>query len=123
MRIALAVLMLLHGIAHLPGFMASWRLAELKEMPYHTTVLAGRVEVGDTGIRFIGVLWLAAALAFVLIATSALMQRTGWAPAATAVAISSLLLSVLGLPDSRIGIAVNLAILTALLLGFRLGWL
>jgi hypothetical protein len=123
MRIALAVLMLLHGIAHLPGFVVSWRLTELKEMPYRTTVLGGRLEVGDAGIRLIGVLWLAAALAFVLIATSALTQRTWWAPAATAVAISSLLLSVLGLPDSRIGIAVNLAILAALPLGFRLGWL
>jgi hypothetical protein len=123
MRIALAVLMLLHGTAHLPGFVASWRPVPLKEMPYRTTILAGRVEVGDTGISFVGVLWLAAALAFALIAASALMQRTWWVPAATAVAVASLLLSVLGLPDARIGIAVNLALLTALLLGGRLGWL
>ena len=52
MRIALAILMALHGIAHVVGFLAPWQLTE--GMPYKTTVLAGRWDLGATGIRAVG---------------------------------------------------------------------
>lgn len=123
MRIALAVLMLLHGVAHLPGFVGSWRLAALEGMPYKTTLLAGRVDVGDVGIRVVGVVWLLAALGFILTAIGAFTDRSWWMAALMGVALASLGLSVLEWPLARIGVAVNLAILAALLAGQRLGWL
>ena len=122
MRIVLAVLMALHAVAHLPGFLVPWRLASLPEMPYRTTVLAGRVDLGDAGIRVMGAAWLAAALAFGVAAVAASTGRPWWMAAATAAAVVSLGLSVLGLPAARIGIAVNLVILAALLAAPRLGW-
>jgi hypothetical protein len=53
MRFAFAFLLLGPAVAHLVGFVSSWKLATLAELPYKTTVLAGRVDVGDAGIRMI----------------------------------------------------------------------
>ena len=50
MRFGLAFLLVAHGVAHLVGFVSSWKLATLAELPYKTTVFSGRVDVGDAGI-------------------------------------------------------------------------
>jgi hypothetical protein len=47
MRFVLAFFLLAHGVAHLVGFVSSWKLATLAELPYKTTVFSGRVDVGD----------------------------------------------------------------------------
>jgi hypothetical protein len=88
MRIALGLLMLLHGFAHL-----------------------------------MGALWLLSALAFTLAAVGALTIRSWWVNAAVTAAIGSILLSVLAWPEARIGVALNLLILGALILGVRAHWL
>ena len=119
MRMALAVLMLLHGVAHLPGFVSEWRLAALEGLPYRTTILAGRLDLGDIGIRVVGLLWLVAALGFLAAGTGALANRSWWTAAAAAAALGSLALSLLELPQARIGLAVNLAILASLALAQR----
>ena len=86
MRFVLAFLLLAHGVAHLVGFVSSWKLATLAELPYKTTVFSGRVDVGDAGIRVMGVLWLLAALAF-LVAAIAVATETGWAVRFTLAAV------------------------------------
>ena len=121
MRFVLAVLMVMHGVAHLPGFVGSWQLAPLPGTPYRTTVLAGRLDVGDAGIRVIGALWLLAAVGFWIAALGAFTGRPWWMPVAMGVALVSLVLTVLGWPSSRIGVVVNLAILAVLVLGERVG--
>jgi hypothetical protein len=123
MRIALAVLMVLHGVAHLPGLVGSWRLAALEGIPPHTTVLAGRVDVGDAGMRALGAVWLLCTVLFWVAATGAVAHRAWWMPLALGTTLLSLALSVLELPYARIGVAVNLAILAVLTLGPRLDWL
>src|SRR5688500_16987409 len=62
MRFAFAFFLLIHGIAHLPGFVVPWRLATLTEMPYKTTLFNGAVNAGPVGARVIGLLWLLAGL-------------------------------------------------------------
>ena len=122
MRMALAILLALHGVAHLPGLVGAWRLAELDGAPYHTTLLAGRLDVGDGGMRILGALWLLGAMLFWLAAGGAVVQRAWWMPLAVATALLSLALAVLELPYARIGVAVNVAILLALLVAPRMGW-
>jgi hypothetical protein len=122
MRIALALLMALHGIAHLPGFLVPWKLTQSADLPYTTTLLAGRVDVGGGGIRAVGVLWLLTAMAFVAAAFATWTARSGWLPLATGCALVSLVLSVLSLPAARIGVGVNVVVLAWLLLGAQLGW-
>lgn len=63
MRIGLALLMTLHGFAHLVGFMVPWQLGPVGGS-YKTTLLAGQLDIGNTGIRMVGVFWLAGALGF-----------------------------------------------------------
>lgn len=120
MRFALASLLVGHGVAHLVGFVSSWKLATLAELPYKTTVFAGRVDVGDVGIRIIGVLWLLAALAF-LLAAGAVGAGAHWAGRfLLATVVASLLLCAVGWPDARIGVAVNAVLMLVLAMAARL---
>jgi hypothetical protein len=117
MRFVLAILLGAHGVAHLVGFVASWKLATLAELPYKTTIFSGRVDVGDAGIRVMGVLWLLAALAF-LIAAFAVATRTGWGIRFTlAAVVASLILCAVGWPDARIGVGVNVGLALLLAIG------
>jgi hypothetical protein len=111
MRIALAILMALHGIAHTPGFATSWKLAPAGGIPYKTTVFGGRLDLGDTGIRAIGILWLIAAFAFLIGAVATVMDTSWWRSIALVAALASLALSLLELPLARIGVFINLFIL------------
>ena len=122
MRIVLAALMALHGIAHLVGFAGAWQLAASGGIPYKTTVLAGRVDLGDVGIRAVGLLWVVAALAFVTVALGAAFDTAWWTKAAVIVAVGSLALTMLELPEARIGLVVNLALIATLLLVARYSW-
>jgi hypothetical protein len=120
MRIALAVLMAVHGIAHLVGFAGAWQLAP-GGFPYKTTVLGGQVDLGNAGIRVVGLLWLTTAVAFVAVAVGTVAGVVWWAPAALTIAIVSLLLSVLEFPEARLGVVINIAIIAALAAGQWLG--
>ena len=114
MRFILAALMALHGVAHLVGFAGAWQLAPAKEIPYKTTVLAGHVQLGDTGIRVMGILWLVAALVFIAAAVGAASDATWWIRVALVVTCVSLAMTIVEWPEARIGLFVNLAILAAL---------
>lgn len=119
----IALLMALHGIAHLPGFLNSWELVQMEEIPYHTTVLSGRVDLGDAGIRAMGVLWLAFAAVFVACAAGALVHGSWWLPWAMGATLGSLLLSAADWPEARLGVGVNAGLIAALIVGAKLGWL
>jgi hypothetical protein len=123
MRIVIAVAMVLHGAAHLVGFAESWQLSMTERVPYKTTVLDGRVDLGNAGIRAAGLLWLLAALAFGLVSAGAVMNTEWWASMAATTAIGSLVLSLVWWPESRIGVAVNVALMATLAMGRRAGWI
>lgn len=111
MKYAIAALLAGHGVAHLVGFLVSWRLMEAPEMPYRTTILQGAIDLADGGIRVYGVIWLMLALGF---GASAVMVVAGsdiWQRLALALAAASLVMCALGWPETRIGLAVNLGIL------------
>lgn len=114
MHVMFGVIFMLHGIAHVAGFVVPWRIATFDEMPYKTTILAGAVDLGDVGIRVIGGVWLATAVAFGIAAVGAFVGASWWFPVAFIVTTASFLLTLLGWPDSRIGVAVNGALLVAL---------
>ena len=114
MRIVLAVLLALHGIAHLVGFIGSWQLNPSGSIPYKTTVLAGHVDVGDSGIRALGVLWLVMAIAFVVTAAGTAFGMQWWAKAVAVVATVSLALTIVQWPEARVGLFVNVGLLIAL---------
>ena len=113
MRSLFAVLLVAHGIAHLVGFVMPWGLMSSLDVNYRTTVLNGTVDLGETGARVFGILWLALAIAFVVIGAAVFAgSRDGvWIVRFAAL---SLLFCVLAWPEARIGAIVNVAIIGAL---------
>lgn len=121
MAVVLALLLFAHGFAHLVGFVGPWKIGKPDpKQPYTTTLLAGRVDVGDTGIRVVGILWLLAAIAFALLALAVLTDASWWRPAAIWISSYSLVLSILGLPASWVGIAVDIVLLAYVLFAHQL---
>lgn len=54
-----------HGVAHLHGFLVSWRLRSFHELPYRTAIFGNTADVGSLGMRVIGVGWLLGGVALV----------------------------------------------------------
>jgi hypothetical protein len=103
-----------HGLIHLIGFVVPWQLVVVDGFAYRTTAFGGALSVGDGGARVIGLAWLALAAGFV-IAGIALFRNVGWAlPLAAALALGSLAVCAMGLPETAPGIAVNAVILGAI---------
>jgi hypothetical protein len=122
MRLVLSALLIAHGVAHLVGFVVPWRLMTAADVPYRTTILGDMIDIGSSGARTLGVAWLMAAVAFVLLGI-ALLAGVNVRAGVLVMLSLSLVLSVLGWPESRIGIAVNAVLLVALLMVPKLGTL
>ena len=123
MRFLVAMFLFVHGFAHTVGFVVPWQLATLDEAPYKTTVLGNKIDLGHTGIRLMGALWLVTALAFFAAGALVIARMPLWHPLTLGTTLFSLLLCVFGLPESRIGIPVNIVILVFILVGGAFGWL
>jgi hypothetical protein len=123
MAFLLALLMAAHGFAHLVGFVVAWQIRSFPETPFRTTILNGSVDVGFWGARVVGLFWLLAAVVFVFAASGVVLRQTWWPVVTTVIITASLMLCVVGWPEARIGVYVNLVIAALLLAGYRLGWL
>jgi hypothetical protein len=119
MHIVLAIFFIAHGIAHLIGFMAAWRLGEPGRTMHTTTVLGGRADLGERGMRAIGVLWVLCCLAFLAAAALVLLRRHESFATALGAATASGLLCLATLPQARIGLALDLLVI--LVVVFRPG--
>ncbi|HEU0299892.1 MAG TPA: hypothetical protein VFR37_10565 [Longimicrobium sp.] len=120
LTLAAALLLLVHGLIHLMGMTVYMRLGEIDGMEYRTTLLDGRWEVGDGWIRVYGALWGLAAIGFSA-ATAGWM--TGWEPwraVLVAVALVSLVLTVLDWRNAFLGAGINVVILALVWLAPRL---
>lgn len=122
MSIIAGIYLFIHGFCHLVGFVVPWKIAALKEEPYTTTLLAGMIDVGDAGIRIVGLLWLGAAAGFMAGSAGLFINASWWRPLAQWLSVCSLILCVLGLPGAKIGILANAVILAFLLIGGNYGW-
>jgi hypothetical protein len=113
MRIVLAMVLAAHGLAHFVSFVEAWRLIP-SGFPYKTTILRGRVDLGDTGIRITGMLWLFVTIAFGVAAIGCIANATWWVPVALGSAAASLLLSSTEWPEARVGVMIDFAVLGVL---------
>jgi hypothetical protein len=118
MRIAISILLLLHGAAHLVGFLGPWGLLPAPKpgmaAPPQTSVLfGGRVALGDTMARALGIAWLVIGIAFAIVAFG-FWRQAPWVrvPYATIV-LTSLALTIAWWPLSRIGVLVNAVLILA----------
>lgn len=123
MRVILVLLLLAHGIAHLPGFLVNWQIRSFPELPFRTTVFAGSVEVGLAGIKAVGVGWLLVAIAFGCAALGVLVRWGWWQLLVYSAIAASVLLTAAAWPEARLGLLANALIVVVILVGQRLNWL
>lgn len=105
MKIFIIILIFIHGLIHLMGFLKAFRFAEISQI--HKSIS-----------RTAGIIWLGATLLFML---AGLMLITGnqrwWFPGIMAVLVSQTLIFS-AWKDARFGSMANLIILGAVLVGF-----
>lgn len=114
MQVLLAVLVGLHGIAHLPGFAVPWGLLHAEELGDGRRLLRGRVELSPLGARGVGVCWLLVGIAFCAAAAAMATGWPGWPAAVAGASLGSLVLTLLFLPQARIGALIDAALIAIL---------
>lgn len=122
MKILFAVVIIIHAVAHLVGFVVPWKIAKLEEMPYKTTVLGGKYNVGDKWIRVIGLFWLTASILFFAAVAGIILELQWWKSFVVGASVFSFILSIIGLPDSRIGLWFNVLLILFLVVGLKYEW-
>ena len=106
----------IHGLIHLMGFVAYWPLGEIAALPYKTTLLDGRWNLGETGIRYFSAIWLAAAVGLLGSAIGLTLGQEWWLPMMGTAALLSLVICVLDWSNAWRGAIISLVILIPLLL-------
>ena len=97
------------GSAICPGSSVRGRLSA--RFPYKTTILAGRLDVGDVGAKVVGALWLLLVIDFALVAWAAYEGASWWPLGTLAAASASLLLCLVDWPETSIGVVVDIALI------------
>ncbi len=114
LRNVFAVFLALHGVVHWIGFAVPWGLMSTESFTAKTTVLAGQVEVGDTGAKLIAILWVPVLAGFVAAAWG-VWRATSWSlPLTLGVSVASLVLCVLAMPQAVAGVVIDVAIVAAI---------
>jgi hypothetical protein len=116
---ALAAFLVVHGLIHLMGTAVYLKLARIEGLPYKTTLLGGRWDLRENGMRVFGALWVLPAVGFVLAAFALWAGWPAWRLVLVSVAAFSLVLTLLDWASAYAGAVVNIAILGAVLLGPR----
>jgi hypothetical protein len=109
-RWVIAALFVAHGLVHLLGFVVPWRLAAVTGFPYRSDVLTG-VDIGATGARVLGVLWLLAGLGFVAGGLALGLGAPWWWAVVLGSGLLSLALAVLWWQQAYAGLVIDIAAL------------
>jgi hypothetical protein len=109
MRIFVVLLLALHGLLHLLGFLKSWDLAALPALSGKTLL-----PLSSVGTRALGLAWLAAAIVLVLAASLRLLKHDAWWTLAGFGVVLSQTLICFQWQDAKAGTAANAAIACAI---------
>lgn len=118
-QIILAIIISLHGLIHLMGPAVYMKLTEIQGFSYKTTLIDGRWNLGEKGIRVFGALWIVPALGFILAAVALLAGWVWFQPALIVVTLISLVLTILDYRIAYAGVIINILILAGIWLAPR----
>lgn len=110
---AAAIFVLLHGLVHLIGVIAFWKLG-LRDQ-YSTKILGGAVDIGEVGTYGLGAAWLFVTIGYVVAAYLMFFAQPNWRAGLGVITVFSLVLTILGWKDTILGTVVNVIILVVLL--------
>lgn len=117
MRILCAVLLLVHGFAHLVGFRAAFWPSP--EAPAKTALLGGAIGIAPLAGKLFGSVWLLLAVAYLSAAGLLITRHAAFSTVALSTSILSLSMCVLYWPEAKIGLFIDIALLFALSLWSR----
>ena len=105
MRIAIIVLITVHGLIHLMGFAKAFQYAEMKQL----TIAISKP---------VGVMWLVATLLFITSAILVLLKKDYWAIFSIAAVVISQIVIILSWHDAKFGTIANVIILIVSIIGY-----
>ena len=112
MYIALAALLLLHGLAHMVGFAAPF--GYMKNPP---------ASLVGSNAKIFGIFWLIAAIVFVVGAIGLIRREAWWTPVTLVACLLSIALTIAFLPYAKIGLLVDVAVIAFLYVNRGSGWI
>ena len=105
-RIIFALIVSVHGVIHLLGFIREWRLAELEGMSGETLF-----SIPAAVSRLLSIFWLLTCIAFLISAAAVLLHQGWWWKLMIASVFLSQILIIIYWPDARYGTIANIAII------------
>lgn len=114
-----AAVLLLHGIIHLLGAGVYLGLFELATLEYETTLLLGAVDVSDTAMRALGLLWGVTAAGFAASAATLAADWPQWRRLLAVTVGVSLVITGLDVGVAYGGFLLNLVIAGLLVAGIE----
>ena len=109
-RYLLVAFLALHGLVHVLGFSATWRIGPTGTVSAAPSLLPA-VASGGAPAHLLGIMWLAASIAFIAAALGLMGDAAWWRTATAAAALVSLGLSVAWWTDAKAGALIDVAIL------------
>ena len=110
LRIVFLVIVLLHGLIHLMGFVKEWKLAPVSQLSGQTLI-----PLSAAGAKIAGAFWLLACLGFLWAGVAFLLKKESWWVIAALAVLVSQLLIILYWPDAKAGTVANIIVLLGLL--------
>ena len=94
----------------------------MQDIPYKTTLLAGRWDIGDKGIRAFGIVWFLILIGYVAGAIGVAFNQNWWYVVTMAMTSISLIVCILDVPAAKFGVIINVVLLILLIIGPNIGW-
>jgi hypothetical protein len=123
MNIAVAIFMFIHGFAHIVGFLVYFKILKDKDIEYKTTIFPGNINIGEVGIRFLGLVYLLIAFALGYLGYDLLTDAIVFPEYIWPITIVSTLVTLTGWPDTKFGVIANAVLIIFLILNSQFNWL
>ena len=111
---AFALFLVLHGLVHVIGFTVPWGLGGPRQVEHSTWIVNHSIDVGDAAVKALGFVWLAAAVAIVVVGVMFWRGHPRARRTAIVLLVGSLVLCTIGLPASVMGLAIDVLLLALL---------
>jgi hypothetical protein len=111
-RMAAGMLLVLHGFAHTPGVLGSWKLATFEDVSYQPNVLLDNANAAT--IALLGAVFLLGGVAFIVAGLGVMRRSDWWLQWAGLAVLTSLFVTVLWWENAIAGLVINLIVLLVL---------
>lgn len=113
LQIAVGAVLVLHGVIHMMGAYVYMGLGRIESLPYKTTLLGGRWDLGEHGTHLFGASWLVPLIGFCALGANLAVRGGLPVSALVAVTLFSLALTVLDWKVAYAGALLDGLILAA----------